>query len=475
MKKLVALRVNYEDEYVEPKILSALRKGLPLEFIHILEASEPLPADIPTLQWCSYETLDFTHALVHHSEEAPQLINSYVIRKALIRKHYLAHTVLSHVTKHPQSILKSAFPTTVDFELDYAEFLDEALIEAYELQESFSRNERLPLTEREWWILKPSMSDRGQGIRLFSSEEELRGVFEAWEADEVSSDEDENVSDSKVVQNEGIITSHLRHFVAQRYVSPPLLIPEAPYSLRKFHIRTYAVAAGALKAYVYDQMLALFASQPYAPPSGSISGADQDENDGTDMARNTTRLEHMRTVHLTNTCVQNSSRNQDTEEKNVFLLSQLPLQSNQRASIKAQICEIVAELFNAALAHPTNFQAIPQSFEIYGIDFLVSTDVGHSDNRSIKVHLLEVNAFPDFAQTGEELRDIVVGGLFERITKDILLPMFPFTEGASDPESRQANGSLELQTDSVELALTVDDPHKIGKLIKVFETDIGRR
>ena len=75
------------------------------------------------------------------------------------------------------------------------------------------------------------MSERGQGIRLFSSEEELTAIFEEWdpESDDEEDEEDgdarsdagvPNTDDRKEEKDEGngIITSHLCS-----YPRPPLL------------------------------------------------------------------------------------------------------------------------------------------------------------------------------------------------------------------------------------------------------------
>ena len=98
------------------------------------------------------------------------LISAYVIRKALIRKHYLSNTISTWLVKHPESILKKSFRACEHFELDYAEFLDDALVEAWDLKASMARNvEQKDPSRKEWWILKPGMSDGGNGIRLFSS------------------------------------------------------------------------------------------------------------------------------------------------------------------------------------------------------------------------------------------------------------------------------------------------------------------
>lgn len=414
---------------------------------------------MPLLQWADYEDLDFESAL---AKPAHRLINAYIIRKSLIRKHYLSTTILHWCTKHPTSPLKQHFRAAVDFELDYAEFLDDALMEAdaFDLTASMERNADLAKVGREYWILKPGMSDRGQGIRLFSTMDELQGIFEGWEEEsgisEAADDEDgagprDEVGNGTV--GEGILTSHLRHFLAQPYIHPPLLLPRAPYNNRKFHIRTYIVAAGALRVYVYQHMLALFASHPYAAPwetddetsslapgpaeSGPLTSATSRETEQVAL------LHQMRNIHLTNTCVQSGDA-----KDSVFLLSDLPLPKPTHAAITLQIHTIISELFRAALAQPTNFQPLPQGFEIYGVDFLVedtSAVTGQALNESqitVNVQLLEVNAFPDFAQTGDVLRDVVVKGLFEEVVRVVVGPYFGVALDKQFPQVGEAEERL---------------------------------
>jgi tubulin--tyrosine ligase len=339
----------------------------------------------------------------HHSTS---LINAYIIRKALIRKHYLSTTAYNWITKNPSSILATNIKPSCEFELDYAEFLDDALVEAWELQASFSRNEGKGEEEREWWILKPGMSDRGQGIRLFSTEEELQSIFEEWEAERPDSDDEDDSSGHKekdgAEQEEGgdyIVTSHLRHFIAQPYIHPPLLLPSNP---RKFHIRTYVLAVGSLKIYVYKQMLALFASSPYVPPWSALSSS--------------TNL----SAHLTNTCLQTGSH-----DDSVHSFFSLPISEELKTNIFKQICEVTGEIFEAAAkGMMVHFQSLPNAFEVFGLDFLV--DEGRT------AWLLEVNAFPDFRQTGEELKDLIAG-LWEGVVDEAVGRFFGF-EGVGDEE-----------------------------------------
>lgn len=392
----------------------------------------------PVLQYRVYEQNDFDHVMAH---PRTSLVNSYIIRKALTRKHYLSSTVAQWVTKNPDSILRQHFKPAVEFELDFAEFLDEALLEAYELRESFERNEGKSEREKEWWILKPGMSDRGQGIRIFNSESSLQGIFEEWEENEEDSTsenglEGENgIEDADVKGGEstagnamknGIITSQLRHFIAQPYIHPPLLLPSS--SNRKFHVRAYVLAVGSLKVYVCREMLALFAEETYADPC--------DKGGIEDLSR-----------HLTNTCLQTGegkAPGMDNVRRFWSLDDTTPsLGCSWKEDVYQQICAVSGAVFEAAargmLVH---FQTVPNAFEVFGVDFLVDGN-GHA-------WLLELNAFPDFRQTGDELRDQVVGRLFEGIVDVAVKPFFGIPRGEIDSDNAASDHTrfgLRLVTD----------------------------
>ena len=291
-----------------------------------------------------------------------------------------------------------------DFELDYAEFLDDAIVEAWELQESMGENEAKEPEEREWWILKPGMSDRGQGIKLFSTLEELQNIFEEWEADRPDSDDEEEQQEEEGGK-EYIVTSHLRHFTTQPYIHPPLLLPQL--GNRKFHIRTYVLAVGSLKVFVYKPMLALFASASYIPPW----------NESTDLSS-----------HLTNTCLQSGAHDGSVHS---FFSPALPLPQAQKEEIFKQICETTGEVFEAAAkGMMVHFQTLPNAFEVFGLDFLV--DEGG------RPWLLEVNAFPDFRQTGGDLKD-VVGGLWGAVVREVVGGFFGEGEGKEGVGERKGD------------------------------------
>ncbi|PHH71529.1 hypothetical protein CDD82_6452 [Ophiocordyceps australis] len=154
--------VAYHDGYVQPLLVSAFQSLIPSNLLNLTchlpkQAYSPAPGS-KSVHVVPYEALDFEAAAAN-----PQtlLINSYMIRKALIRKHFLSATVDHWVAKKPDSCLARHVKRSEAFEVDYAEFLDDALIEAFDLGESMQRNmqaDGLP-EQREWWILKPGMSD----------------------------------------------------------------------------------------------------------------------------------------------------------------------------------------------------------------------------------------------------------------------------------------------------------------------------
>ncbi|OGE53038.1 hypothetical protein PENARI_c008G02514 [Penicillium arizonense] len=408
--------IDCDDSYVQEMVERAITRRLGSACKRVSSLDDLPERSAPLFQYREYERLEFEHII---SRPSTSLANAYIIRKALIRKHYLSNTVANWISKHPDSVLRKHFKPAFDFELDYAEFLDDALLEAYELNDSLAKNEERPDSEKEWWILKPGMSDRGQGIRIFNSEDQLREIFEEWEDpsdDESGSEKDEDDEDKDVsgAHDTGVVTSQLRHFLVQPYIDPPLLLPSS--SNRKFHIRTYVLACGSLKVYVFKEMLALFAAKAYCAPH-------EEEDDVADLAR-----------HLTNTCFQEGgSSNEGSVRRFWDLDHHVPgLSDDWKEKIFDQICAVTGEVFEAAArGMMIHFQTLPNAFELFGVDFLVDSDGS--------AWLLELNAFPDFAQTGEDLKEAVVGRLFEEMVDVAVKPFFGLGEGG--------NGDLKLVAD----------------------------
>ncbi|ONH69401.1 putative tubulin--tyrosine ligase PBY1, partial [Cyberlindnera fabianii] len=360
------------NSYIYPALVKAVQKHLPnLPFVDTLTNTK-------TFQYGEYEELDFDRL---HSDDT-YLVNSYIYRKALIRKHYLAHTIHSYLVKHPDSALAGAFPETFQLEVDYAEFLEDSLDEAYELRSEIEAGGKT-------WILKPSMSDRGQGIRIFRTIEQLQEIFDSFEED-ATDDEGEECSEG----NHGVITSQLRHFVVQEYQDSPLLLDQ--YNNKKFHFRVYVLANGSIEVFVYKRILTLFALTKYTKPV--------DEEGEIQMFG-----------HLTNTCLQGEEAS--SKNNSVVEFADLEgLSSEQKDKIFKQICDVVGEVFKAATSvDRMNFQPLKNAFEIYGLDFIVNED--------LTVKLLEINAYPDFKQTGEELKSLIYD-LFDSVVERCVVPFF---------------------------------------------------
>ena len=87
--------------------------------------------------WLEYEELDFERLIEPSSRH---LCNSYCIRKGLIRKAQLAFYLKKYLTKRPQSNLKKYLPDTYIFELDYLDYIEEALNDVFEVETALRDN-----------------------------------------------------------------------------------------------------------------------------------------------------------------------------------------------------------------------------------------------------------------------------------------------------------------------------------------------
>ncbi|GAA5859631.1 hypothetical protein JCM1840_006381 [Sporobolomyces johnsonii] len=393
--------------YVVNSIRTAFAKQLP-DWQLLTDRSQLDPAHKPDLQWSDYDELDWDWAM----DDSRQL-NSYAIRKALIRKSNLAHTIALFLSKNPSSPLRRAAPKTFHFNCSFADELDELLMdELYEVDQSFAESEQGG--PQKWWILKAALADKGNGIRLFSSREMLEEIFEEFEPesdddeDEDEEGEDEESDDEKAgAEANGraamfgadtrVDATQMREWVIQEYIASPLLLDPTPGSdaqPHKFHLRVYCVAVAGLRVFVHHPFLALFAPTPYSPPSPSAAG------------------EFDLSSHLTNTCLQTAVLGDAAPQVSVGVLQDMgektilsgkhkgqKLGQERIRAIEEGVRTTVAEVFKAAVGAGSSFQVLPNAFEIFGVDFLVDEE--------FQVSLLEINACPDFGQTGAELQSII--------------------------------------------------------------------
>ena len=337
------------------------------------------------LHWGDYEVLDWERVLAGEVRA-----NAYCVRKGLSRKAQLWVYCQKHASKRPQCLLKDHMPQTLVLDL----------WEAYDGNVSVfgqSFGCRMPLRKRldfaltsvreameaqgGFWIVKPSVTNKGSEIAVLASYEELCAHLMAWQDQ--------------------------REWVLQVYHDAPLL-----FQGRKFHLRAYVLAAGAMSVYFFNRVLLLASGRPY-----------RREDYGNHLA------------HITNTAMQENDPLFD-EGRCVMLLEDLEGELRQQgrpaadaaramAELKGKLHTLTGELFEAMSGEFSVFGPLPHCFELYGIDFLVAGD--------LRPLLLEANPGPDFRATGERLQDIITTLFDETLT--IAVERAPESASVSDAGS----------------------------------------
>lgn len=318
--------IDPRDEYVLQAWSEALQK-------HGVDICTEKPAAEKVELWYEdYDSYDF-----ETRDAKAEWVYSYVYRKALTRKNFLDNTIRHYCAKRPDSILHTSWPESFRFEVDFPEFLDDALDESWELKQELAAD------EGKVWILKPALGERAAGVHVFKTQDDLQKIMDT---EFVSVDEDGETE-----------MNTMREFVVQKYITDPWLIDE-----RKFHFRVYVLCVGRIQVYVNRHVLMLFSGSKYNP---------SDYSD--------------RKSHLTNTCFQG----QDARVEAIDLSTT----DKFGKDVYKQLCDTIHDLFDAAMGQPIHFQPCKNAFEFYGLDFVL--------NSKSELKLLEVNAYPDFKQTGK--------------------------------------------------------------------------
>lgn len=474
--------VSFPSPYTQTLLLRALTATLPALSLSLLP---PDPEAPPRLQWADYDLMTFD---VPHRNPS-YLLSSYVYRKALIRKHQLHQTVTEYLAKASHRGIESSLTTGVPqgwtIDVQFADELDELLMDdLYELADAMHANEGKDAEDRQWFILKPGFADRAQGIRLFSTEEEMRDIFEEFEPpssdeeDDDEDDDDESDEDSdaeepssrpgaegresgvleeqtrKLALGDGdgdgddsddegnggtaVMTSHLRHFVIQELLPDPVLFDLKDTGAgHKFHLRAYVLVTGSWTVHLSRTMLALFAGAPFSPPS---AGGDIDLQ-----------------PHLTNTCLQVSRAASAggpadpqtdafgapvPEDDLVRLFWDLEgedalayqrggyaprgkITSAWLDGVFARAGDVCAEAVRAgAECGSFGLQLMPNAFEIFGVDLVLThPPPGSPPDTLPRVALLEFNASPDFVQSGDALRPRLFE-MFKGVVHIAVAPLF---------------------------------------------------
>jgi tubulin---tyrosine ligase len=371
MSKPIKVLLGIDEEYTHQAIFDCFKNRKEYEIILYDQNDKIQKKHAANLNydvyWLEYEYLDF-ESLIQNSNDTKLMFNSYCIRKGLIRKAHIAYYLKKFLLKNSNSTLAKNVPETCIFELDYIDYLDEALNEAFEVELELKENEKR-LEENiktKKFILKSSMTNKGAEILIFDRRKQLEEFFQ--NRIDYLDENDENYDGSL----------DLREWVIQQYIDNPLLLP--CYQKRKFHLRVYVIAVGNLNVYVYENILALFCLKSY----------------------NELDLEHKNLMsHITNTCFQyDATCSEDSKIKFnesdcikefwslVFDETNKERNKTLKNHIFDQIKSVVASVFECLSCEKIVFQPLENAFELYGFDFLIDSNYN--------VFFLEANAFPDF-------------------------------------------------------------------------------
>lgn len=140
MKKIKVL-VGIEEKYTRDKIVNCFKYRSDYEVsVYDRESSnaEEIKSKDYDLYWLEYEDLDFE--LLTQIKDRKVLFNSYCIRKGLIRKAQLAFYLQKYISKKQSSHLCKYIPETHVLQLDYLDYIDEALNDIYEVRNSSVTN-----------------------------------------------------------------------------------------------------------------------------------------------------------------------------------------------------------------------------------------------------------------------------------------------------------------------------------------------
>ncbi|KAG9053677.1 hypothetical protein FS842_007479, partial [Serendipita sp. 407] len=130
-------------------------------------------------------------------------------------------------------------------------------------------------------------------------------------------------------------------------------------------------------------------------------------------------------AHLTNTALQAQHGEENVRLLQELVGSRLFSASSQNVEtarltqgdvdfIIDEVAASLGEVFRACLTSPVHFQTLPNTFELFGVDLLVTYNPAIND-RPFQVHLLELNAEPAIHLTGPRL-EWILEELFNEIS-----------------------------------------------------------
>lgn len=265
------------------------------------------------------------------------------------------------------------------------------------------------------WIIKPSECDRGQGVEIFRSLDELGRILamfsKGYRLAEYTSMNYDDADQGSPALKEGAVQGKYRdakitQFVIQKYIERPAL-----YKGYKFDIRSHAVLTQDRQLYIFRDSYIRLSSLPFE----------------------VSKVNYF--AHLCNTAVNLKSQNfGKVAEANVISIGELSSffksqeKDNPSCSIQdfeeyffQEIKKLVKRSFDAMFSNRKNLlnpEQLPNLFEMFGFDVMVDADY--------KCWLIEANFIPGLTDDGsvycKHYFDRMMDDMF-KITVDAVYPV----------------------------------------------------
>ncbi|KAL0232043.1 hypothetical protein PCE1_003039 [Barthelona sp. PCE] len=212
------------------------------------------------------------------------------------------------------------------------------------------------------WIVKPCRSNCGKGITVHNSVSEVLSSLDT-----------------------------APNWIVQEYISDALLIQS-----HKFDIRLWVICTdyGEFKVFLYNEGYLRMSSLPY-------------DDNSLDPA-----------VHLTNHCFQQHLEEfGQVFEGNTLMYSRFHEFIGQENfdKVHSQVCSIIKTVFRMG-SKLINKEKLPNVFELFGFDFMVTNDMS--------VKLIEINTNPLLAAKADSIKDILPD-FAEHVLRASMDVMFP--------------------------------------------------